>query len=170
MAMVPTVATLRTAIADAVKLAMNSGAPLTVTTVHTRRRFWRDYDKFVSLFIRDDVGGDIPADHINGWMITRKRAVEVEAEERWRFHRLHTFTLYGYCGLQDETVTEETFIDQIERIADNLRLNLSVFGNTERVVPVCNHDLLETYDLGDARCWYAELSLTTEATEVKTLA
>lgn len=168
MAALPSLTTLRAAIALEIRKALNPGVPANVLTVHEYRRFWRDEQKFRKLFERKLP--DLMPGKLNGWMIQRFATTEVETEERWRFYQLHRFELHGYMGIQDEDVlaTENVFQDQIEVIRDNLRLSRPVFGNMERVVPVTQVDTVEPVTLGDSTVWYAKLTLVTEGIENKT--
>ena len=176
MAASPTLDAIREAIRTAIKSALNSGSPASVDgVVHPYRRFWRDEDKFRSLFKRTDAGTFLGL--INGWMVTRTRTREEETEERWRFYQIHRFELEGFMGVQDgPTVkTEKDFQDQIEAIRDNLRLNIgtgSVFGNTERSAPVTQVEDVSvgTMKNSDSTCWRALLSLEAEGIETKTIA
>lgn len=169
MAASPSLDTLRAAIVTEIKKAMNAATPANVLTVHSYRRFWRDVQKFNSLFRR--ASPDLLPGKLNGWMVTRTRTREVETAERWRFYELHRFELHGYFGVQDEDplATEKVFQDQIEVVRDNLRLNTSVFGNMERVEPVTQVEQIAPVTIGDFTCWYALLTLETEAIETKTL-
>lgn len=169
MAATPTLTAIRNAIRDAIRSALNPATPANATTVHVYRRFWRDEAKFNSLFRR--AAPDLMPGKINGWMIQRARTQEIETEERWRFYQLHRFELYGYMGVQDEdaTATENVFQDQIEAIRDNLRLNLAVFGNTERTVPVTQVERVELATVGDSTCWFGLLTLEAEGIETKFL-
>lgn len=166
MGATPTIPTLRAAIASAIKSALNPGSPGTVNTVHEYRRFWRDEDKFRSLFQRAD---SILTGKINGWMLYRAGTREVEAPEWFRFYQLHRFELHGYMGVQDTVAgsKETDFHDQIEVIRDNLRLNTAVFVTTEQTRPEVHVDQVERYDLGQVTTWHAILSLEPEAIENK---
>lgn len=173
MAASPTLDAIRERIRTLIKSALNSGSPASVdNVVHPYRRFWRDEDKFRQLFKRTDAGAFLGL--INGWMVTRMRTREEETEERWRFYQIHRFELMGYMGIQDGTTvkTEKDFQDQIELIRDNLRLDIgagSVFGNTERTVPVTQVEQVIPVTIGDSTCWHALLSLEAEGIETKTL-
>lgn len=164
----PTLTTLKANIKTEVKKAILPGDPAAVDKiVHTRRRFWRDLDKFKSLFRRSDAGF---VDVINGWQIWRNRTRPVETPERWRFYQLHTFTLEGYAGVQDEGVfTQNDFDNQVEAIRDELRLDRTIFNNMERTI--ADVEVVSFGDailLGDFTCWRAQLQLTCEAIETKT--
>ncbi len=167
----PTIAAIRSAVATEIRKAMNAGVPGNVLTVHEYRRFWRDAQKFASLFKRQSP--DLLPGKINGWIVFRSRTREVETEERWRFYQLHRFEMHGYMGVQDADATsdEKAFQDQVELIRDNLRLNTGVFGNMERTVPVVQAETVsDPVEIGDVTCWYTLLSLEAEAIETKTLA
>ena len=172
----PTIGTIRSAIVTAIKSALNSGAPGTVTTVSAYRRFWRDQQKFEAIALRTDSGGDVPAGTLNFWMVTRHATKEVEAESWYRFFELHRFRMYGYMGVQDITTgpgagsgtpSEQMFQDQIENIRDNLRLNTAVFGNTEKTSPVVQVLQFERVEIGQAGAWEAILELEAEGIEEK---
>lgn len=170
MALAPTVAAIRAAIITQVKAALNPGTPGNVTTVHDRRRFWRDASKFNSVFRR--VSPDLLPGKVNGWMIFRTATEEVETDERWRFYGLHTFELHGYMGVQDEDATsdERAFQDQIEVIRGNCRLSAAIFGNMERVVPAVQvAEAAVPVTIGEVTAWYSRLTLRAEGIEVKTL-
>lgn len=168
MPLSPTLPTLKAAVAVEVRKAMNPGSPVDVATVHTYRRFWRDPDKFRKLFERK--APDLLPGKLNGWMIYRPSTNEIEAEERWRFYSLHRLEIVGFMGIQDEDVTtnEQAFENQIEVVRDNIRLNRSIFGNMEKVVPSVQVDDVGPVLVGDSTFWRAQLSLITEAIEVKT--
>ena len=166
----PTIDTIRAAIVSAIKSALNVGSPASVVTVHDYRRYWRDYDKFKALFQRTDAGGDVPSGRLNGWMVTRLRTREVEALEWSRFYQVHAFELEGFLGVQDAaalSATEKVFQDQIEKIRDNLRLNLTVYQTTEQTNPVCQVESIEPFDFGERTVWKANLLLEAESIEVK---
>jgi hypothetical protein len=168
MSATPTIATIRTAIVTAVKAAMNPGTPGNVTTVHDYRRFWRDEQKFNSLFRR--VAPDLLPGKLNGWMVYAGTTREEESREWGRFYQIHKFQLEGFAGLQDAGgLTEKEFRDQVEVVRDNLRLNLAVFGNTERTSPVVQVDFFgpEKVQYGDATVWLAILTLEAEGIENK---
>jgi hypothetical protein len=170
MAMSPTVPTILAAIQTAIKSAMNSGTPSNVLTVHVKRRFWRDADKFRSIFIRQSP--DLLPGRVNGWIIYRESTRVIEAEERWRFYAIHRIAIQGYMGVADadSAADQAAFEAQVEAVRDNLRLNTNVFGKAERTVP--DTEVLESstpVTIGDVTAWHANLSLEAEATEVKSL-
>lgn len=168
--MSPTVPTILSAVSLAVRTAMNAGTPANVLTVHTKRRFWRDAQKFKTLFIRQSP--DLLPGRVNGWIIYRDGVRAEEAEERWRFYSIHKVVLEGYMGVADGDGSgdQAAFDAQIEAIRDGLRLNTSVFGNTERTLPdVQGEEISTPVTIGDMTCWYARLTLEAEATEIKSL-
>lgn len=174
MAASPTLDAVRTVIVSAIKAGMNAGSPASVLTVHPYRRFWRDQQKFRSLFERQ--APDLLPGKINGWLVTRTRTRETETEERWRFYNIDHWELHGYFGVQDEdaTATEKVFQDQIEAIRNNLRLAITgttydVFGLTERTSPVSQVESIQPVLIGDSTCWFALLSLEAERIETKTI-
>lgn len=170
MALSPTLTTLRAAIKLLIQTGMDSGSPATVLTVHDKLRFWRDPDKFFSLFKRLDAGAGSLLGKINGWMFTRTSTRVLESEERWRFYSLHTFTLYGYMGVEDGAFVSETAMqDQIEAIRDRFRLATTVFGNMEKTVADVEVVDFGKYELADVNCWQGILRFSCEAIEIKSL-
>jgi hypothetical protein len=163
----PSLTTIRDAIVSAIKSAMNSGTPGNVLTVHSYRRFWRDAQKFNSLFLR--LAPDLLPGKINGWYVTRLATREVESPEWFRFYQVHRWQLDGFFGIQDDdaTATEKVFQDQIEAIRDNLRLNATVFQSTEYSNPVTQVQTIEPITIGDSTVWHGVLVAEAEAVENK---
>jgi len=161
----PTITAIRNEIVTVIKTAMNASHSSAVTTVHDYRRFWRDADKFNSLFKRTDTGAGLGK--INGWMVDRSTVRETQAPEWFRVYLLHRFQLDGFCGIQDSGFTEKNFHNQIELIRAGLRLNTTIFGNWEMTQPVASLDTFEPVTVGDATCWHAVISLTAESIENK---
>ena len=169
MAMSPTIPTILAAVALEVKTAMNPTFA-NVTTVHTKRRFWRDDLKFNALFKR--VSPDLLPGRVNGWIIYRDATRAEESDHRWRFWSIHKIALEGYMAVNDgdATADQSAFDAQIEAIRDRLRLNVSVFGNTEKTLPDTQvEQSSEPVLIGNVTAWYARLSLEVEAVEVKSL-
>lgn len=171
MARSPALSTIRDAVTLAIRTAMNPGTPSAVTTVNEYRRFWRDRDKFDSMFKRpqSDLAGWRGL--INGWMV-HITAKEKEAPEWFRFYRLYRIECHGYMGVQDVVgastpKTQKDFIDQVESVCDGLRMNTSVFGNTEESTPVAQVETMDLVDIADYRCWYALVTLEAEAIDTK---
>lgn len=168
MSATPTITTIRSAIVTAVKAALNPGTPANATTVHDYRRFWRDEQKFNSLFRR--ATPDLLPGKLNGWMVYAGPTREEESREWGRFYQVHKFYLEGFAGIQDAgSLTEKEFRNQVEVVRDNLRLNLAVFGNTERTSPVIQLESFgpEKAQFGDAMVWLAVMSLEAEGIENK---
>jgi len=161
----PTVDAIRSEIVSSIKTVLCPSNPtLVASVVHDYRRFWRDAAKFKSLFRRTDAGW---TDFLNGWMVTRVSTNEVEADEWFRFYRLHRFRMFGYFGIQDSGKTEKDFQDQVEGICDALRLNYDVFSNTEKASPVIPIEGIDRYEIGECNVWHARLTLVAEAVENK---
>lgn len=171
MARSPAISTIRNAVVTAIKTAMNPGTPGNVTTVNDYRRFWRDRNYFDSLFKRPvtDLAGWRGL--INGWMINIT-AKEREAPEFFRFYRLYRIECHGYMGVQDNTNTttpknQKDFIDQVEAVGDQLRMNTAIFGNTEETTPVSQVEQMDVVEIADYRCWYALVTLECEAIDTR---
>lgn len=165
--MTPLVPAILSAIQSAVKSALNVGSPSSVVTVHTKRRFWRDAQGFNSIFKRTDGSAN---GRVNGWMIYRATTRVEEAAERWRFYAIHKILLEGWMSVADADASwdQAAFDAQIEVIRDNLRLNTNVFNNAEYTTPDTEVEEASTpVTIGDHTCWYARLSLESEAVEVK---
>ena len=166
----PSLSTIRSEIVTQIKTAMNPGTPSAVTTVHAYRRFWRDAQKFQSLFLRPQSDLSGWRGLYNGWMISLK-ANEEEAKELFRFYTKYRFELEGFLGLQDATgassKNQQDFIDQIETVRDNLRLNTTVFSNTEETTPVVQFELLEPVEIKEISAWHCLLSLEAESITTK---
>lgn len=163
----PSLATIRSAVVLAVQTAMNPGSPGTVNTVNDYRRFWRDDQQFQKLFQRTDAASGFTG-KINGWMIKIQRK-EVEAPEWFRYYVKHQIELHGYMGVQDagSTKTEKDFLDQIDAVCDQLRLNLNVFGNTEVTSPVVSDGDAQVVEIGQKTCWYTVLRLEVERIDTR---
>lgn len=173
MARTPALSTIRDAVVTAIKTAMNPTTPSNVVTVHDYQRFWRDKDKFDSMFKRSQSDVSAWRGLINGWMI-RITSREVEAKEYFRFYIKYRIELHGYMGIKDTSVsdaspkTQKDFLDQIDLIKDQLRLNATVFGNTEETSPVTQLEQMEHVDPGVGyACWFALLSLECEAIDTR---
>lgn len=172
MARSPSLSTIRDAVVLAIKTAMNPSTPSNVATVQSYRRFWRDQDKFNSFFKRTvtDVSGWRGL--INGWMV-KITSREVEAKELFRFYVKYRIEMHGYLGVKDVDAsnptpkTEKDFLDQIDDIKDQLRLNTTVFGNTEETSPVTQLENTDVVEIAGYACWYALLSLECEAIDTK---
>ena len=172
MARSPSLSTIRNAVITAIKTGMNSSSPSNVVTVHDYRRFWRDQAKFLSLFTRSasDVAGWRGL--VNGWMV-RITSREVEAKELFRFYIKYRIEMHGYLAVKDVDAnhatpkTEKDFLDQVDDIKDQLRMNTSIFGNTEETSPVSQLETTEVVEIAEIRCWYALLSLECEAIDTK---
>ena len=160
----PTVATIRNGIVSAVKTALNATPSLVANVVHDYERFWRDQQKFNSLFNRTDTGW---VGKLNGWMINKVSTREEHAPEWFRVYLIHKFQLDGFMGIQDTGKTEKDFIDQMESICDGLRLNTTVFTNWEMTTPVAHRELIERITIGDATCWHGVITLEAESIENK---
>lgn len=168
MALAPTLSTLRTAIADAVKLALNPGMPANVLVVHDKRVFWRDAAKFRSLSLRK--APDVVDDVYNMWMVYRVATRVIETPERFRFYGIHKFHLDGYYAVTDDNDSQKTFADQIEAIRDEIRLTTAIFGDMEKVLPDTQVESdADPVGIGNITAWHAILSLEAEGIEVKSL-
>lgn len=161
----PTLTAIRNEIVTKIKSGMNASASSAVATVvHDYHRFWRDAQKFNSLFRRTDGTWN---GKINGWMVTRLSTREQQAPEWFRFYQIHRFQLDGFMGIQDTGKTEKDFHDQIELIRDGLRANTTIFTNWEMTPPVSNLEVFEPITIGDVTVWHAVVSLEAEAIENK---
>lgn len=167
----PTLSTLRDAISLAIRTGMNPGSPSSVKTVNDYRRFWRDRNYFDSLMKRQagDLSGFVGL--INGWMIWI-RSTEEEAPEFFRFYVKYRVELHGYMGVQDVTntttpKTQKDFLDQVDAVKDQLRLNTTIFGNTEVTTPVSQLEECDVVEIAEYRCWHALLSLECEAVDTR---
>jgi hypothetical protein len=169
MSMSPTVPSILSAIATVIKTAMNPGHPSRVTTVHTKRRFFRDPEKFNELFRR--ANNDSPTQPINGWLVYRQSTRPLEADERWRFYSIHRIRLEGFLAVADDTTLDQAAFDaQIEAIRDGLRLSTSVFGTMERTLP--DSEVIEASTpilIGNVTAWHAVLGLEVQGVETKSL-
>lgn len=172
MARSPALSTLRDAVVLAIKTGMNSGTPSAVVSVQDYRRFWRDRNYFDSLFKRSqsDLAGWRGL--INGWQVEIS-STEEEAKEFFRFYIKYKITLHGYLGIKDvdaNTPTPKTlkdFLDQVDAIKDQLRMNTTIFGNTEETSPVSQLEEMDVVSIAEYTCWYAKLTLVCEAIDTR---
>lgn len=173
MARSPTLSTIRNEVVSCIKTGMNSGSPSSVATVHDYQRFWRDDAKFQSLFKRSQSDLSGWRGLVNGWMV-KITSTEVEAKEFFRFYIKYRIELHGYLAVKDVDAntptpkTQKDFLDQVDAIKDALRMNTTIFGNTEDTSPVSQFDDADVVTIGGGiRCWFAKLTLEAEAIDTK---
>src|SRR5262249_17873905 len=109
---------------------------------------------------------------INGWMMNIV-AREEEAPEWFRFYTKYRFELEGFLGVQDVNAvhatpkTQQDFIDHVEPVRDQLRLNTTIFGNTEATTPVAQVEEMDVVEIGEYRCWHAKVTFECESIATK---
>lgn len=58
---------------------------------------------------------------IHSWQITRRSTSEISQNQNFTSLRRHSFLVFGILGVQDESTTEKTFQDIVERVSKAFR-------------------------------------------------
>ena len=135
-------------------IATTLGGVAGLDKVHKFRRLAQNDATFKALYATNNI--------VNAWEISRTAVLEEQQNLRVsdppHSRRVHSFTMYGYYGIQDEAETELTFQALIEAIATAFRGDVTLGGvaTWSNAIQVLTIERREFYSIA---VHYAELLL-----------
>ena len=121
---------------------------------HKLRRLAQNDTTFKALYSVNNI--------VNAWEVSRTATTEerknLRVSDPAQSRRMHTFTLYGYYGIQDDAETELTFQALLEDIATAFRGDVTLGGVADwsEAIQILTVERREIYNIG---VHYAELLL-----------
>lgn len=141
-----------------------------IGTTHAYERWQNNWSDYLNQF-KTTIGGVV---QIRGWVVTLDAAQPISGEpysmgNTRRTYRVHIF---GVLGLDDSANTEQTFLNLVETVMNDLdgRKNLGVSGAIDYSVGPSSMTRYEIRSFGNVLCHYGEIVLTVEVERAVTYA
>lgn len=139
----------------AVKTRLDTIANIGAT--HAYRRWGNSWSQYLDQF-QTTIGGTT---QIRGWVVTLSDASPISSEDHAMHKALRTYNVlvYGFLGLDDSANTEQTFLNLVEAIMDDLdaRRDFGVGAVVDFSVGYCQFQRYDIRAVGSTLCHYGEI-------------